>query len=248
MSGGNGGPGGRRTVRLYCLAHACGDARMYAPWSAWLPEHVQVYPVQLPGRGDRVGERPRWTLPEVLAEVLDAVDTRGPYALFGHSLGALLAFEAAHRLRERPPVRLIVSGHRAPHLPLREEPTHHLPDEEFVARLAVLGGMPQIVLDNPEFLRMLLPAMRADLTVSETYRYRERPTLDCPVSVFGGTEDPTVGRDELILWHRHTAGICRITQFPGNHFYLTADPDPVLAALAGELSGPARSGGGLPAL
>ncbi|MEU7176131.1 alpha/beta fold hydrolase [Micromonospora tulbaghiae] len=227
--------GGHRSIRLYCLAHACGDARMYAPWSALLPERVQVCPVQLPGRGDRVQERARRTLPEVLDVVLDAVDTREPYALFGHSLGALLAFEAADRLRERPPVRLFASGHRAPHLPDRERPIHHLPDEEFVARLADLGGMPKIVLNHPEFLRMLLPAMRADLTVSETYRYRNRPALDCPVSVFGGSEDPTAVRDELIPWHRHTTRDCRITQFPGNHFYLTTEPRPVLAALVAGL-------------
>ncbi|QOC95184.1 thioesterase [Micromonospora craniellae] len=220
---------------------------MYAPWSALLPEHVEVRPVQLPGRGDRVRDRPRRTLPEVLDVVLDAVDTREPYALFGHSLGALLAFEVADRLRERPPVRLFVSGHRAPHLPDRERPIRHLPDEEFVAGLAGLGGIPEVVLEHPEFLRMLLPAMRADLTVAETYRYRDRPVLDCPISVFGGSDDPTVIHDDLIPWIRHTTDVCRITLFPGNHFYLTADPRPVLSAVADGLAGESRSMGGFPA-
>ncbi|MCP2256361.1 medium-chain acyl-[acyl-carrier-protein] hydrolase [Streptoalloteichus tenebrarius] len=227
---------GTARVRLYCLAHAGGDARMFAPWSARLPEHIEVCPVQLPGRGERLQHRPLSTLPEVLDEILAAVDTSLPFALFGHSLGAILAFEAADRLRDHPPARLLVSGHRAPHLPLREEVIHHLPDEQFVARLAELNGTPQVVLDNPGFLRMLLPVMRADFTISETYRYRDRPPLSCPITAFGGTEDPDVSHRELVEWSRHTTGACRAEQFPGDHFFLTRDPDPLLASVARELA------------
>ncbi|WP_158889663.1 thioesterase II family protein [Amycolatopsis anabasis] len=234
---------GTATVRLYCLAHAGGDARMFAKWAELLPEYIEVCPVQLPGRGERLRQRPLDTLDAVLDDILPVVDTSLPYALFGHSLGAILAFEAADRLRDRAPARLFVSGHRGPHLPLREEVIHHLPDAEFVARLRELGGTPQVVLENPGFLRMFLPVMRADFTISETYRYQNRAALNCPIVVFGGTEDPDVNSAELDGWRRHTDGGCRVEQFPGDHFFLFNEPEPMLAVLTSELDefAPARA-------
>ncbi|MEU4806494.1 alpha/beta fold hydrolase [Actinosynnema sp. NPDC023587] len=223
-------------VRLYCFAHAGGDARSFAPWSAELPEHVEVCPVQLPGRGRRLRDRPVATLAAALADVLPVIDTGGPYALFGHSLGAVLAYEAASRLA-RGPVRLFVSAHRAPHLPLREPVIHDLPRERFVARLAETGGIPRAVLDSPGFLRALLPALRADFTISETYRYVERPPLDCPVDAYGGLDDPDVTPAELDEWQRHTTGRYRRKLFPGNHSYPETARGSLLAELAAALPG-----------
>ncbi|WP_030107165.1 thioesterase II family protein [Actinoalloteichus caeruleus] len=226
------------TTRLYCLAHAGGDARMFRSWSAALAPEVEVRPVQLPGRGDRLRDPLVDDLTTVLDDVLSSVDTDVPYALFGHSLGAILAFEAAGRLRDAGlpgPRCLFVSGHRAPHLPLREAVIHHLPDDQFIERLRELNGTPPVVLESPAFLRVLLPVLRADFTISETYRYRDRPALDCPVVALGGKEDPDVDGTELAEWRRHTRGPCRRTMFPGGHFFLSSERDAVLAVVAAEL-------------
>lgn len=230
------------TIRLYCLAHAGGDARMFAPWSQTLPGHIEVCPLQLPGRGERFGRRPLDRLPDVLDDLLGMIDTTAPYALFGHSLGAILAFETAHRLTAREPARLFVSGHRGPHLPLREPMIHHLPDEQFVARLRELNGTPDVVLADPGFLRMVLPVMRADFALSETYRCRHLTPLGCSIVALGGLADPDVDRSELAAWNVHTTGAFRVEQFPGDHFFLTGRPEPVLRVLAAELAefAPAR--------
>lgn len=222
------------TVRLYCFAHAGGDARMFRTWQAELPGYVEVCPVQLPGRGQRLGDRPVDTLEAALDDVLPRIDTGDPYALFGHSLGAVLAYEVAHRLG-RSPVRLFASAHRAPHLPLREPVIHNLPDKPFLARLAETGGTPQVVLDSPEFLRALMPALRADFTISETYRYVERPLLDCPIDACGGLADPDVTPAELDGWQHHTKGPFRRLLFPGNHFYLAKAREALLAEVAAAL-------------
>ncbi|RJO70060.1 thioesterase [Nocardia panacis] len=224
---------GRATVRLYCLAHAGGDARAFAPWSVLLPDHIEVCPIQLPGRGERLPHPPVDTLEAALDQIHAAISTTLPFALFGHSLGAVLAYEAAHR---RTPAHLFISGHRAPHLPLREQSIHHLPDREFIARLAELNGTPQVLLENPNFLRMLLPTMRADFKISETYRHRPRPPLPCPLTVLGATEDPDVHRSELEAWTQHTSANCRITEFPGDHFYLFDHPEPPLTLISEALA------------
>jgi len=218
---------------------------MFASWSRTLPEYIEVCPVQLPGHGERLRDRAPRTLEEALGEVLPRIEPDLPSVLFGHSLGAILAFEAAGRLRDagRPPARLLVSGHRAPHLPMRERKIHHLPEREFVARLRELDGTPQTVLDNPGFLRMMLPVLRADFTVSETYVHRPGPPLDCPVTAFGGADDPDVGTTELESWSRHTSARFRAEILPGGHFYFSSSPDALLRLLVAELAGfaPARS-------
>lgn len=232
----------KRSLHLYCLAHAGGDARMFVPWAKALPGGVSLRPIQLPGHGERVHEQP----PRILEEMVEAVTARlaaadSPFALFGHSLGAVLAYEAAHRLRAGgcpQPVRLFVSGHRAPHLPMRETPIAGLPEAEFTQRLRELSGTPEALLGHPGFLRLLLPALRADFDVSERYRCAERPPLDCPVVAYGGLGDPDVPPRDLAGWVAHTTGPFRVGTFPGGHFYLRPQEagGALLADLAAELT------------
>jgi medium-chain acyl-[acyl-carrier-protein] hydrolase len=224
---------------LYCLAHAGGDARMFTPWDVRLPDCIHVQPVQLPGRGQRAQENPVTTVDAAVEQVLTVIDPDRPYALFGHSLGAVLAFEAAaclYAMGAPPAKALIVSAHRAPHLPLREAIIRNLPDTEFITRLRELNGTPNIVLDSPGFLRMLLPALRADFTIAETYRYRKRAPLPGPIVALGGTDDPDVTADELDQWKRHTTAEFRRVLFPGGHFYLGDQRDAVLVELTEQLS------------
>ncbi|WP_424186642.1 thioesterase II family protein [Actinokineospora sp. G85] len=221
------------TVRLLCFPYAGGNAKGYTRWRRHLPDWIEVAPVQLPGRGERVRHTPLSTWDDLMADVLARVGEHdGPVALFGHSLGALLAFECARALSAagREPLWLFASGHRAPHLAMREAPISHLPDDEFVAALS--GSPTAAALADPAFRDLLLPMLRADFTVSETYSFTEADPLRCPLTVLGGTEDPDVNAAELVAWHRHTTGPFDVWTTPDDHFFVDRAP----AAVAGEVA------------
>jgi medium-chain acyl-[acyl-carrier-protein] hydrolase len=153
-------------------------------------------------------------------------------------MGALIGFELARALRaagEPGPVHLIVSGFRAPHLPDRHPAVHELPDDELVARLRRLGGTPPEVLREPELLELMLPLLRADLGICETYRYEAGEPLDCSLTAFGGVEDREVNREELSAWESHGRGPFALHMFPGGHFFLQTAQTLVLRILARDL-------------
>jgi medium-chain acyl-[acyl-carrier-protein] hydrolase len=216
------GPSSR--FRLFCLPYAGGSARIYRPWRAALPEGMELCPIELPGHGERIGEPPIATLDGLVSAVTDAVLARTgpPYALFGHSLGALLAFESARVLQACGvgPEALFVSGHRAPQVASREAPIYHLGDAEFIASVGALGGTVPAVLADDQLMQLLLPAMRADFTVSDTYRLSPGAPLRCPVEVFGGLDDTGVRLSDLDAWSRCTIGPCRVSMFAGDHFFV----------------------------
>jgi surfactin synthase thioesterase subunit len=169
--------------------------------------------------------------------MLARVDSR--FALFGHSMGALLAFELAHALtqHDRPPAHLFVSGYAAPQLPARADKplVHLLTDEDLRAHLVGLEGTPASVLEAPELLRVMLPTVRADFAVCETYQYTAREPLPVPITALGGVEDPDAGPDELDAWREHTAREFTLDCFPGGHFYLLAKPETVIDTVAARL-------------
>jgi medium-chain acyl-[acyl-carrier-protein] hydrolase len=147
----------------------------------------------------------------------------GPYAFFGHSMGAVVAFEVAQRLRDegRPlPLHLFASGHRAPHIPYPRQPIHAVPNPRFREELALLGGTPQEILEHPELMGLLEPLLRADLELSETYRHGASSPLRCGITAFGGLADPHVPTGSIEAWRGHTQGPFRARFFPGDHFFL----------------------------
>jgi medium-chain acyl-[acyl-carrier-protein] hydrolase len=226
--------------RLVCFPFAGAGATAYREWPDQLPDDVEVIAVQLPGREDRVREQPFTTseplvraLGQVLRPYLDL-----PLALFGHSGGALLAFEVARLLEARSgaPVALIASGHRAPDLPARTDPLRDQPDDAFVAAIAALDGTDAAVLADENLRRVVLPALRADVTLMETYAYRPGASLTGPITAFGGDRDPLVPAEDLQQWHTHTTGDFRVRLFPGNHFFLTESRAAVLAGIADALT------------
>jgi len=160
-----------------------------------------------------------------------------PFALFGHSMGAIISFELARLLRADHicPRRLIVSGRGAPHLPQTRTAIYSLAEREFLDALRNLDGTPKEVLDNPELMKVVTPMLRADLQMIETYRYRTAPPLDCPIVIFGGRGDKTVGKEELKAWGSHTTGQNWVHMFPGDHFFLTAAQSLVLERLSRSL-------------
>jgi surfactin synthase thioesterase subunit len=236
-----GEPQDRPGVRLFCLPYAGGSAAAYRDWSARVPGDVHVHPLELPGRGGRWGEPPVGSLPlltELLADALSG-HLRRPYALFGHSMGGLLAFELARTLRARGlprPAHLFVSGAAAPELPRVRQPIHAASRTDVLEELRFLGGTPPEALADPGLMEAVLPALRADFSVLETYRYRDQPPLTMPLTVFGGDADPLVASGELHRWRRQTRALSRLVVLPGGHFFLHSATDRMLSAIAHDLA------------
>jgi surfactin synthase thioesterase subunit len=216
-------PGADQATRtLYCLPHGGGSAAEYVRWARDLRK-VAVCAIQLPGRGSRLAEPPHTEMDELIGTLVDELDFTGPYVLFGHSFGALVAYELAQALREAGrtlPERLILSSYPAPHLPREPSGLHLLPDEELLAEVARLhGGIPEEVLANAELCRMAAVCVRADYRIVETYTWRRRPPLPVPMTVLGGQQD-VVSAEQLAAWAEHTtAGPVQQRTFPGGHFY-----------------------------
>lgn len=231
-------PGAR--LRLFMLAHAGGGASAFRGWADALPPDVEVCPVQLPGRENRMMEAPfdrLGALVDALAGALAAYDDL-PFAVFGHSNGALIGFELARRARRTAaagPVHLFVSGRRAPDVRSRQPDVHQLPTDAMIAELAQLGGMPPALLEHRELMELLAPVLRADMALTETYAFADEPPLAVPITVYTGAEDAKVTREDAEAWARHTAGGFRLREFSGDHFYLFAQRDRVAATLSSDL-------------
>lgn len=203
---------------------------MFRTWSNALPADVEVCPVQLPGRSTRLMERPfteMSPLVEVLAPALSSLLDK-PFAIFGHSLGALVGFELARQLRRQygvNPVRLFVSAGSAPQVPHRDRPINLMPAKEFVAHVHRLHGIPMELLAHEELMEIVIPLLRADFTLYETYKYSAEPLLNCPISTFGGLQDGRVGHGDLEAWRDETTASFSLRMLPGDHFFLkTAQP------------------------
>lgn len=215
---------GRATARLVCLPHAGGSAAFYFPVSAALSPDIDVVAIQYPGRQDRRAERPVTDL-QVLADRLHDVLRREPplpLTFFGHSMGAVLGFEVTRRLEAagHGPVHLFASGRRGPSTH-RDEKIHLLDDDGILEELRALNATPSSVLSDDELMRAALPALRADYQAAETYRCPEGVTVECPISVLTGDDDPKTTLEESREWGRHTAGAFEFHVFPGGHFFLT---------------------------
>ena len=197
--------------------------------------------MQLPGREARFNEPRMTSLAELADAVADAIATLGhePFAFFGHSMGAHLAFEVARRLRQRGapmPSRLLVSGARAPHLPRRERDWHDLSDDALIAELHKLGGTPQEILRDRELLAIILPIFRADLTALERHRHETQAPLDLPLSALGGLADDAVSRSDVDAWSMHSTRAMTTTMFPGAHFFIDSARAAVLTHVYGVLA------------
>ncbi len=233
-------PNPQARLRLFCFPYVGAGASIFRTWPDGLPADVEVCPVQLPGHGTRLTETPFTrlsllvqSLAEALLPLLDK-----PFALFGHSLGALVTFELARQLRKQSgvqPVRLFVSADRAPQIPLRNRPIHALPESEFLAELRRLNGIPAKLLDDAEFMRFMIPVLRADFAVYETYTYATEPPLDSPISSFGGLQDPRVSHSDLESWRDQTSASCSLRMFPGDHFFLNTIQPLLLHAVSQDL-------------
>jgi medium-chain acyl-[acyl-carrier-protein] hydrolase len=228
-------PLARPRLRLVCLPYAGGSATLFARWAKAMPAGVELVAVQLPGRGKRIGEAPFTRLDPLLTALAPALAPLddAPFVLFGHSMGALVAYELTRRLRRQGaclPLELLVSARAAPQLPDEDPPLHALPHAELLHELRRLGGTPESVLADPELLELLLPTLRADFAVIETWQHVDEAPLSTPITVFGGLSDRGVGQRQLEPWRALTDGPFALHMIPGDHFFVL-DPEPSLLPL-----------------
>ncbi|MEU1756577.1 alpha/beta fold hydrolase [Micromonospora matsumotoense] len=234
-------PSPSSAIRLVALPHAGGSASYLFPVSRALAPAVEVLAIQYPGRQDRRHEPVLDTVADLADGVFAALQPwlDRPVALFGHSMGAVIAYEVGLRLQRetgRPPVRLFASGRRAPSRVRDERYVHTRDDAGVLRELARLSGSDPRVLGDPELLPMILPAVRGDYKAVETYRTDPEQRLAAPITVLTGDADPMTTLDEADDWRRHTTGECDVRVYPGGHFYLNDHAADVIRLIATELA------------
>jgi surfactin synthase thioesterase subunit len=218
-------------LRLYCFPHSGAAAGEYMRWTGRLPG-VEVLGVQAPGRGSRLDEAPYTSMDRLVDALVSEAEFEAPFAFFGHSLGALTAYETTRALRERgraQPVALFVSAMGAPHLQPHEPPTHHLDDELFLRTVEAAGPLPAVVREDPELRDIVLRSLRGDAGVLDTYRHTPGRPLDLPVILLGGAEDPET--ELLQSWARYSTCPPRTHVLPGDHFYLREHSEELLGII-----------------
>ncbi|HHP7245291.1 MAG TPA: thioesterase II family protein [Elainellaceae cyanobacterium] len=216
------------SLRLFCLPYAGGGALIFRDWSDQLCEEVEVCPIELPGRGTRLREKPFTRIDPLVNMIAQSLVPYldKPFAFFGHSMGALLSFEVTHLLSQQyssTPAHLFVSGRRAPDIPEPNPPIHPLPNADFLEELRLLNGTPEAVLTNKDLMQLLLPTLRADFELHETYVYKAKPSLRCAITAFGGFQDPDVNCEMLKAWQEQTNDTFSLQMFPGDHFFINTE-------------------------
>ena len=233
-------PKPQAATRLFCFPYAGGTAAAFNTWSDHLPD-VEVCPIQLPGRENRLREKPYTDMEPLTQAIAQAIKPYldKPFAFFGHSMGANICFELSHYLRQQNgplPIHLFVSGCCPPQVDAQIPAMHHLSEKEFIAELRQLKGTPERVLQNPELMRLLLPLMRADFALHELYVYTEKEPLSCPITAFGGLDDGRASRHYLTAWQELTYAEFMLQMFPGDHFFLHSAQAPMLKTISQKIA------------
>jgi medium-chain acyl-[acyl-carrier-protein] hydrolase len=227
-------------LRLFTFPYAGGSAAAYRRWNKALPPTVEVCPILLPGREARLGEAAFSNVVPLVEALLPAIAPHldKSFVFFGHSMGALVAFELARKLRQEYkvlPECLFVSAREAPGFALTQPPLCQMPDDEFIRALSRFNGVEQGALQHPELMKLMLPTLRADFAVHERYQYLEGSPLECPITVFGGLQDTATDAEGLNAWRDHTSASFARKMFPGDHFFINSPSSFFLNALSQEL-------------
>jgi medium-chain acyl-[acyl-carrier-protein] hydrolase len=226
-------------LRLICFPYAGGSAQVYRNWHKRLPE-LEVTALQYPGRGTRMFEPPCTSAQQMVDGITEALLPLldRPFALFGYSLGSLLAFEVARNLRRQhglAPVHLFVAARKAPQVPLTGRITHKLSDPEFIEEISRMGGTPKEILENDDLMKLVLPTLRADFQVNETYEFVAEAPFDIPMTAFGGLHDDRATEAQIAAWGEHTRAAFEYRMFDGDHFFLNPLEQELVQAVANEL-------------
>ncbi len=228
-------PNSSARLRLFCFPYAGGSAIVFRNWQQSLPSTIEVCPVQLPGRGGRAMEAPHTSLNEMVRAIANGLMQffNLQFAFFGHSMGSILSFELDRYLQKHyslQPHHLFVSGRRAPQFPDTNSPTYNLPDAELLEELRLLNGTPPEVLEHPELMKLMMPLLRSDFAVCQTYEYASGAPLGCRITAFGGLEDKAE-REHLEGWREQTTSPFCLLMFPGDHFFLHTAEQQLLEVL-----------------
>ena len=229
----------RASVRLLCFPHAGGSEATYNDWQEGFSNEIEVCPVQLPGRGARMNELPFTDLRRLVeAAAIGLIGQMDkPFAIFGHSMGAVIGFELARQLRREygiQPIHLFISARCSPQS-LLGRIIPRVTDSDLAAVLERGEGTPREVIENPELMELLIPVLRADFAIGQPGVLASEPPLDCPITAFGGLEDSTTGRACLEGWRDHTRARFTLRMVPGGHFFLRGARLLILSAIAREL-------------
>jgi surfactin synthase thioesterase subunit len=210
-------------IRLFCFPYAGGSANIFLPWLTMISGGCELVFVQLPGRGARLTEAAHQSMEEVIDELMlhQEFMTSKPFAFFGHSLGSRVCYALASQFLQLglpTPLVLFASASRAPHLASRKRPVHALSDHELIEELRKLKGTPEEVLDNKELMEFVLPLLRADFKVAETYIATPN-ILPLPIHVFNGVDDD-ISDTQVAAWQELTEQLIGISEFAGGHFFI----------------------------
>ncbi len=211
-------------LRLFCLPYGGGGSAIYFPWLKFLPSDIELCPIRLPGRETRLKETPFTRLLPLIDELVIALTPYldRPFAVFGHSMGALIGFEFLNHLQGQDSVaatHLFVSGRPAAHLVDPHPPLRQLADSDLIEEVQRrYYGIPEVILQDQELLQLFLPTLRADISLIETYSY-QGARLNVPITAFGGQEDALVSEADIAAWRELTKSSFRMRIFPGDHFY-----------------------------
>jgi len=228
-------------LRLFCLPYAGGSAAIFQNWFGFFLETIDICPIQLPGRGMRMHESPIEELSSLVKAIVREISPylEVPFAFFGHSLGGLIGFEVSHRLAKEHlpiPAHLFTSGCAAPSRQKCRRRLSSLPESALIEELRKLNGTPQAVLENNELMALVLPALRTDFSLFESYCYQQHPRLlGCPITVFGGSEDTEVDLGQLASWKDETHGRFTLHLLPGDHFFLHSAETELLTLMAQQI-------------
>ena len=227
-------------MRLLCFPYAGRGAATFWSWCRVAPETVEVCPVQLPGRDARHDERPYSAVEPLVEALCDGLAPwlEQPFALFGSSMGALIAFEFARALSRRSlprPAHVFLAARRGPGRPAPRKPIRHLPDDEFLEEVGTCAGTPPEILADRAVMQFYLPLLRADFALCERYTYRSGPPLQSPVTVLGGRMDPDVSLRDLVAWRAATRASFNLWLFSGDHFFVHSCGAEVLRLIVEQL-------------
>ncbi|HET9651749.1 MAG TPA: alpha/beta fold hydrolase [Usitatibacter sp.] len=233
-------PASPARLRLFCFPYAGGGASAYRTWGQELPAQVQVCAVQYPGRETRMCEDAHTAIDTLVEATVHGLRPwlDRPFCFFGHSMGAMVAFEVARRLASREgraPAHFFASAHRAPPLTHLNTLRHDLPEDEFRRRMMSLDGTPQEALASPELMEFIVPIVRADCAVCDSYRHVDPTPLACPITVFAGADDVEARGEDIEAWRDFTRSSFAVRVFPGGHFFLQGARSQVLAEIGARL-------------
>jgi len=214
---------------LFCLPYAGGSKTVYYKWKNYLHPSIELISIELKGRGERINEIFYESLEEAVDDIFENIKdkiTNDEYAIYGHSMGALLSYELYYKIEQmgmKKPEHIFFSGYRAPNIIRQEEKKSTLPDYDFISKVMDIGGTPNKLIENKELLEIFIPIIRSDFKILENYKYNERKNnIECNVSVLNGKQD-AIKLEEILAWKNHVSKEFKVYSFEGNHFFINTN-------------------------